>query len=750
MENPRQWRQFWSSFNAAVHTQAIPEIQKLNYLYSCLKGKALQAISGYDIAPENYEVIRKLLNEKYGDHSIVTTLLYNELQSIKRNEREWIGTIENIERIRNCQHSLTQLNIKSTTTKPEQKQRYNPGGTSALSTIKDNQNTSKITTTKRRPCVFCNQDHWDSDCVNYTTLNARLSRLKVLKKCTICLRDSHKGQNCNVKKQCFYCKSSHNSALCNKRNSLSLNNTMSQRNEEHERIGPSKRKDCSTSLYNSTLTTRSKQTKETLLLCKEIKVFNPSQPQLQQNTLALFDIGSQLSFISKKLSRQLKLTETETQIMRIAPFGMKEPKSCPTARIQLNVLTTESEIIQLQANIIDYLTNELQVVETSNEFQIQNLTNYWKKPDVLIGADYFFKFINLREIRELKSGHMLVQSKVGPMIAGSGDIKKLCKNELYPKEVVYSTNVNISTELEKFWKLETIGIQESPQDDDDGSSFKAFQTDHHPSRVWKISVCWPWKDSTKISNNYGLCLGRLKNLINRLQHNSNLHSYHQILYGSTTLRFVQNRIEEIRKSNFELNYIPSDQNPADIATKGVSPLKLQNCKQWWKGPRWLELKKSEWPKCKLRYSGNDEFAEAIALNLTKMTQTFKRNIIEFIDVCRFSSWTKLVRVTVWTFRFIKQTCKKKLVWLEPLSVKKNYMTKVDYDIAETMLIRQAQSQMLTEEEKEKWNLYLDEGERITNTSIIIWNSNDTTNHCLYRRTGRFKAAKYNNHFRHRL
>uniref|UniRef100_A8P6R9 Uncharacterized protein n=1 Tax=Brugia malayi TaxID=6279 RepID=A8P6R9_BRUMA len=65
-----------------------------------------------------------------------------------------------------------------------------------------------------------------------------------------------------------------------------------------------------------------------------------------------------------------------------------------------------------------------------------------------------------------------------------------------------------------------------------------------------------------------------------------------------------------------------------------------------------------------------------------MTQTFKRNTIEFIDVCRFSSWTKLVR-------------------LEPLSVKKKYMTKVDYDIAETMLIRQAQSRLLTEDEKEK-------------------------------------------------
>uniref|UniRef100_A8PPL2 Uncharacterized protein n=1 Tax=Brugia malayi TaxID=6279 RepID=A8PPL2_BRUMA len=189
--------------------------------------------------------------------------------------------------------------------------------------------------------------------------------------------------------------------------------------------------------------------------------------------------------------------------MRIAPFGMKEPKSCPTARIQLNVLTTGSEIIPLQANIIDYLTNELQVVETSNELQIQNLTNYWKKPDVLIGADYFFKFISLREIKELKSGHMLVQSKVGPMIAGSGDIEKLCKNELYPKEVVYSTNANINSELEKFWKLETIGIQKSPQDDDEALK-------HFKRTIIKQG-------------------GRYQNLINHLQHNSNLHLYHKIL-----------------------------------------------------------------------------------------------------------------------------------------------------------------------------------------------------------------------------
>ncbi|VBB35586.1 unnamed protein product, partial [Acanthocheilonema viteae] len=54
--DPKQWRQFWSSFETAVHLQPIPDIQKLNYLYSCLREEALQAVSGYEIAPENYSI----------------------------------------------------------------------------------------------------------------------------------------------------------------------------------------------------------------------------------------------------------------------------------------------------------------------------------------------------------------------------------------------------------------------------------------------------------------------------------------------------------------------------------------------------------------------------------------------------------------------------------------------------------------------------------------------------------------------
>uniref|UniRef100_A0A1I7W4E6 DUF1758 domain-containing protein n=1 Tax=Loa loa TaxID=7209 RepID=A0A1I7W4E6_LOALO len=101
----------------------------------------------------------------------------------------------------------------------KRKQRYSPVGTSALSTIQSPQKVSQPTIKRRRPCVFCTRDHWDSECDIYSTVKARTNRLKILKKCLTCLKDSHTpvGEGCKVKKRCLYCKGSHNSALCDKK-----------------------------------------------------------------------------------------------------------------------------------------------------------------------------------------------------------------------------------------------------------------------------------------------------------------------------------------------------------------------------------------------------------------------------------------------------------------------------------------------------------------------------------------------------
>ncbi|MCP9260715.1 putative Reverse transcriptase [Dirofilaria immitis] len=586
--DPRQWRQFWSSFNADVHSQAIPEIQKLNYLYSCLRGNALEAVSGYDIAPENYEIIRRLLKEKYGDPSTATAILYKELRFIKRDEKEWVRMIEHIERVirqlealgedmeqssiehwiedklphwildkvfeqkekdapwtvsklrdfllkrvtrcekvKFCKTPSAHTDIKPTINKTGPKLKYSPGGSSALSMVHSNSKLLSSTgrsiqyssqpAVAKRPCVFCNQNHWDSECDVYPTTDGRRSRLKLLKKCLICFKDSHFSERCKLRKRCFYCKAFHNSALCRNRKRQPLQTIwFIPMSRMFTKIFERSRKRI---VRHSSVTQAIplKQTSQTELY---------SYPQRQAKALALFDSGSQLSFISQKLAQQLELTETDKQIIKITPFGVKNPTPYRTISTQLSVQTVDNDVVTLAVNVVDHITNELQVEQ------------------------------------ELHTGHMLVQTRVGPIIFGTGDISKLCKNNISLQNLVCTVRANINSELENFWRLEAIGIQESPNDNDDEKILERFQRTLIRKKE-RYHVCWPWRDSTqKLSDNYGLCMGRLKNLITKLQHNSLLQVYH-----NTIIEQLQTVIIEEVPQNDEvgvIHYLPIKMNVNDM------------------------------------------------------------------------------------------------------------------------------------------------------------------------------------------
>ena len=58
------------------------------------------------------------------------------------------------------------------------------------------------------------------------------------------------------------------------------------------------------------------------------------------------------------------------------------------------------------------------------------------------------------------------------------------------------------------------------------------------------------------------------------------------LKGSKPLPvFVQNRVDEIRQeTNINFRYIPSEENPADFATRGLSVSEIRELELWWHGP----------------------------------------------------------------------------------------------------------------------------------------------------------------------
>ena len=69
-------------------------------------------------------------------------------------------------------------------------------------------------------------------------------------------------------------------------------------------------------------------------------------------------------------------------------------------------------------------------------------------------------------------------------------------------------------------------------------------------------------------------------------------------HGRDFRSFVANRVGEIQMATepCQWQYVLTDQNPADLCTRGATPSELEDCSLWWNGPVWLLEKQANWPK----------------------------------------------------------------------------------------------------------------------------------------------------------
>ena len=127
--------------------------------------------------------------------------------------------------------------------------------------------------------------------------------------------------------------------------------------------------------------------------------------------------------------------------------------------------------------------------------------------------------------------------------------------------------------------------------------------------------------------------------------------------------FVNNRVREIKKhSDIEFRYVSTKCNPADIASRGCDTKKISESSLWWHGPEWLANPLSTWPTNECDTQINDESKQ----NFESEVKTKESNLLIDaqnaqtistplgIDIERFSTLTKLFRVTATALRFIQK------------------------------------------------------------------------------------------------
>ena len=113
-------------------------------------------------------------------------------------------------------------------------------------------------------------------------------------------------------------------------------------------------------------------------------------------------------------------------------------------------------------------------------------------------------------------------------------------------------------------------------------------------------------------------------------------------------KFLRNRILEVKtfedglQENFKLpvhySYVHTDQNHADLITKGVTYKKfVANLKFWLNGPEWLSNDFSKWPSYPMLSVSSDHRNKITKWSLER----------SFIKVKDYSELNKLLRVTAY-------------------------------------------------------------------------------------------------------
>ena len=103
--------------------------------------------------------------------------------------------------------------------------------------------------------------------------------------------------------------------------------------------------------------------------------------------------------------------------------------------------------------------------------------------------------------------------------------------------------------------------------------------------------------------------------------------------------------------------MPTDQNPADLLTRGSSINKFKDLLQFWTyGPEWLKTADSDWPVNKLNCL-SEANKKTIQTNVAIDNDQFRGSKVECIPTKSFSNYGKSLKGTELVFRFIKIKCK---------------------------------------------------------------------------------------------
>ncbi|VDL73336.1 unnamed protein product [Nippostrongylus brasiliensis] len=381
---------------------------------------------------------------------------------------------------------------------------------------------------------------------------------------------------------------------------------------------------------------------ETYLPIGELLVLDPSTRELRR-VAALLDSGAECSFIDQQLAEELHLPAAVASTLQLRTFGAEHHLKVSTRRVPLDVWDHEGNPFQLQLLTHTTLTSSLKtppVLSEDVDFIKQkglniNLVKARKaKPKILIGSDQLWQLMDVKgsPIR-LPSGLYLLPTRLGQLLTGQLTVpyqrlKKGSTDHASRESMsalcttICAMSMDASKQLtpeqaawEEYWRLQDEGQEE----------FEAYAAcvylvaSSQPAHLIMAKARLPSRKRIVTIPKLEVSALRLAarlavSVVNQLKTVTTIDqvlilSDSEIAIGWTVAQdyldstpFVRNRVAEIRRvithlesehCQVHLGHISTEENVADLATRGIDKSGFQS-HPWWNGPAFLSHPKEQW------------------------------------------------------------------------------------------------------------------------------------------------------------
>ncbi|KAK6030328.1 Tas retrotransposon peptidase A16 [Ostertagia ostertagi] len=446
------------------------------------------------------------------------------------------------------------------------------------------------------------------------TPKARLEHLKKSNRCIGCGSKGHSFAECKAR-GCMHCGKKHHTSTCFKSSATheaSKAQTPNWKKEEKQKSSKARQnltlceeEDTHTDNDNTDNFTVMKvedashrtQQGEIFLLSGALRTLHPRTKKFVKVSV-LLDTGADRSFIDERLAKKLQLPNHGVVSMKLSTFGAATAKGNPMHQDMHECEQREQHKLQLYTHKI--LTRNI----SGGKLQQEDLQYIHRKqitlssapsgiaqpPEVLIGCDQLWNFIKFEAPHfVLPSGLKLIPTSLGYMVTGKR-IQKHAHSKLH--STVHSIGTERDNDLwESHWNEESKSIEKE--------------------------YCGP---------------------------------------------YVTNRVREIQKIvqslthmgvKVEFGYIETKWNPADIGTRGASAQEILS-HVWWRGYPLKRILDGRFASNFFSLSKELEGEEETeCVSPVYAMKTREGRVEDILDLARYSSITKSLRVLAYVIRFLK-------------------------------------------------------------------------------------------------